>query len=64
MVVGNGALAVVIWCHVLPSGGLRGACMPDGGTEGFGEGCSVWDECSFGSAGPNFLEMTPEHGYF
>lgn len=35
--------------------------MPDGGTEGLGEGHSVWGECSFGSAGPNFLEMTLEH---
>lgn len=40
--VGNGPHALVIWYHVVPSGGLRRACMPGGGTEGDQGGHGVW----------------------
>lgn len=33
-----------------------------GARKGLGKDAAFGGEFSFGSAGPNFLEMTPEHG--
>lgn len=43
---------MVIWYHAVPSGGLRGACMPGRGRQGVRGGHGVWH--SFVYEGPNF----------
>lgn len=52
----------VMWCPLVV---LKGLTCQMGRWRGWGkEGHSVEGECSFGSAGLNFLEVTPEHRYF
>lgn len=48
-----GAQAQVIWYYMVPSGGLRGTCMPGGGPMWWGEDVGL-GEYSFRFEGPDF----------